>query len=306
MRSDDVVAHALAHHVYQTALAQHRQEIGMASQRVDEAYYRHRYQRDILEIRYHVEYPDQYAHGYGQRHADYRETDAIEHARAERHDSLASEIMVQAQFHVVDHHERAVAVFARKYQLEPTHYLRIVYQYEKDVDERQQPSDRGDEDVDRLRQQRSPLGDYLVDVHVLERRRYFLWIDVSLHELDDLQIIGRHGLAAGADVPDDRAEHVYVAYHGGQEEIDQSADDYRHFEHGHDRRHHTPVGVGDALVEDHDGLQQIGKETGHEKGQQNVAQIPDEPYQGRGYGEPDYEPHHAVEIPVSICHFTVD
>ena len=59
----------------------------------------------------------------------------------------------------VDHHERAVAVFARKYQLEPTHYLRIVYQYEKDVDERQQPSDRGDEDVDRLRQQRSPLGD---------------------------------------------------------------------------------------------------------------------------------------------------
>ena len=189
----------------------------------------------------------------------------------------------------------------REYHLESTDDLRIIYQYEKNINQCQKPSERIDDHIYRFGKQRGSFGQELIDMHAFEGLPDSVGIGITLHEFNYFRAIFRHRLLSGRYIPDYRSEHISFFYHRWQKQIDHKSDQCRHLYHREYGRDHTSLGTGEALIENHYRLKQISHETCHKKRQKHIAQVSYKPDERGCYQKADNELHYTVDIP--ICRF---
>ena len=298
----EVVADGLNGGVDEQGGAEEVEEAGLAAEGVDEADGGDGEEGDVLEVGYHVEQANEYAHRYGQRQADDGEADAVEDHCAEGNFALAAEVAVHAGGNVANEGHAAAAVGGGDDEFEAADDLGVVDEDENDVDQRQGPAEGVEDGAERLAEQRAAAGDDVGEVVAVEEPAQGVGVGVGVDEVDD-GAIGRRefGLAGGEGV-DYGGELGEFAGNAGKEEVDDAGDQGGDFGQGGERRQGAAARVEQPPVEVNERLEQVGDEACGKEGEQGVAEVVEGVDQGCGDGEPDDQAHNAVGGPV--VHFS--
>lgn len=102
----------------------------IAVNRANDAQQRCGQQRNELQIRHHVEHTDKQAQHHAHGQTDNREADGKEYAHAQRHKSLAAEIVVHAVLHIFDEAECELAI-ARRHEFAEANKQLLVIEHNK-------------------------------------------------------------------------------------------------------------------------------------------------------------------------------
>ena len=231
-----------------------------------------------VEIGHQVHDADEDAQAYGHGEVHDRETYAEHHAHTQCHETLPADIVVEFALHVFGQHAPEGAVLLREYAYPVGGEVFVVEQDEEHIEQRNHRGDDADDDVSRLTHKAEQLGhgalDGIAEVVAAEEALYLGMVFLDQRRDICREVIGVGGLShpAGEDV----AELLKLLNHRRDDEVDHSADDRQHHDHGDDDGERTYPHAHLVLHKLDDGVEQIGEEPCHTEGQQHSAEIVDQ------------------------------